>query len=387
MLSRSLALVFVCVWAGCARSIAPTIPDLTFSSTNDATMHDCPLRLIDSLVPCRVPLARGLPELERIAATNSKLSARGDTLTFAVIAPGAATVRISGGVELPLTRLPNSEIFAASIRVPRAAEALLSYRVFTDLTRGLPLRFEYRGEQAAARPPRAQKLLGRIRIDTLASSELQERREIISYVPPITDAQMRYPVVYLPDGGLVKQIAPILDTLITTGQLRPVVLVGVRAAPGALRARDYVLGFDEDSARFRAHERFFVNDVVNWAEKNLPITTDRAGRILWGASNGGALVIALGLRHPDRFARVLASSPVFEKVPTPERGVSLPVFQIAAGTFEGTSRDRAFGLIQVLRDLNAEATFHELVAGHDELVWIEWLTSLLVRLPSQHVEP
>ena len=346
-----------------------------FSSTNDAGLRNCPLGQIDSLAACRVAVTRSHTDLAWLA-NNGSVQANGDTLTFAVNAPTAKEVRVSGGVELPLTRVGNSSIFAGSLHVPFLDYAVISYRIFTDTTQALPLRFEFRGDETGVRPARARKLRGNIRADTLFSPSLNEHREVITYVPPASATNGKYDIVYMPDGGLVKQLALLIDTMIVTGKMKPVALVGVRASP-QMRSHEYVFGFNNDTTRFIAHEQFFIRDVMAWAEKTLPVATDRDHRFIWGASNGGAFAVAMGLRHPELFSRVFASSPVFELVPASAEA-NLPRFYLAAGTFEGTSRDRALGLTRALADRNALAEFTELVGGHDEVLWIEWLARALV---------
>ena len=375
MSSKLFLLLSVAFHISCSANRIEIPPQQNFSSTNDAVIKDCPLAQIDSLAPCRVPLSVAHTELEWIAA-NGSVQTRGDTLVFAVHAPIVREVRVSGGIELPLLRLGNSSIFAGAAYIPFSDGAVISYRIFTDTTRGVSVRFEFRGDRSGERPPRARKLRGSLRMDTVRARSLDESRELISYVPAGVTSDARCDVVYVPDGGLVKQLAPLVDTLVAAGRIKPVVLVGVRAHP-QMRAQEYVWGFNNDTTRFVAHEAFFTEDVIPWAEATLPVARARTGRMIWGASNGGAFAIAMGLRHPDLFAKVFASSPVFELIPKTDRKM-LPLFYIAAGTFEGTSRDRAFGLKRVLADLGANVHFDEIAGGHDEVVWIEWMARMLV---------
>ena len=367
MSSKFLLLLPAAILTSCSANRIEISPQPLFSSETEARVRDCPLAAIDSLAPCRI----NTPVVKMPGVHVS-----GDTLTFAVSAPGANEVRITGGIELPLDRVGDSDIFAASIRVPKIHRAVIGYRIFTDSTKGSPPRFEFRGDSTGCRPLRARQLRGSLRFDTLFAQPLGERRELISYLPAVKPANGRYDVVYVPDGGLVKQLAPLLDTLIAMHRLRPIALVGVRASQ-QFRANEYVWGFKNDSARFAAHEKFFVEHVINWAEKTLSVSNQRVGRMIWGASNGGAFAVAMGLRHPNLFSHVFAASPVFELLPIAVRS-PLPVFHIAAGTFEGTSRDRAIGLAAVLGDQGARSFLDEFTGGHDEVQWLEWVVRVLL---------
>ena len=67
---------------------------------------------------------------------------------------------------------------------------------------------------------------------TLESAALKETRRINVYTPPGYDAAgaTRYPVLYMPDGGLQEDfphLATTIDTAIRAGEMRPLILVGI----------------------------------------------------------------------------------------------------------------------------------------------------------------
>jgi enterochelin esterase-like enzyme len=165
------------------------------------------------------------------------------------------------------------------------------------------------------------------------------------------------------------------------------VLVGVRAAspiPGddasrLDRAREYVYGFEPDSVRFLKHEKFFMDEVAYWAEETLHASKEREARTIWGASNGGAFAVAMGLRHPDRFGHVIASSPVYNVIPPHKAAAYLPEFFLTAGTFEEDTRSRTVALANALRKLHAPVRYVETVGGHDDLIWAESFVDALER--------
>jgi enterochelin esterase-like enzyme len=322
-------------------------------------------------VPCRTDNLPPVAVLDRIAATTNAQAA-GDTLTFAVNAPNAKFVDIVGGLRTATLRVPGTDIWAVSVLVPDLEKARIGFQFITDTTRSYSTVHEFRGSAARAGPLRSSILHGTIRSDTLYSYALTATRQLITYVPPRTVQDKPLKVIYAADGTLVRSLAPAMDTLIAAGLMEPVVIVGVRAADtGDDRTREYVYGYDADSTRFLAHEKFFINEVSAWAESTLHVSSARQDRTIWGASNGGAFAVAMGLRHPDRFGRVIAMSPVYADIPAPNSATALPQFFLAAGTFEETTETRAGLLVNVLRGMHAPTKFEQFVGGHDAVVWVD----------------
>jgi len=360
-------------------------PTRLFSTMDDAVVRPCGRVSADSLAPCRLPGSSPLEERAQIAATST-FEARGDPLPFAENAPAVSYVNVLGGIQLPLERITGTDLWNATILVHDIDHVRISYRFITDTMRVVPLRREFRGALARSRPLRSAQLHGTLRVDTVWSEALQEMREGFSYVPSAASAGRLLDVVYAADGSSVRDFAALVDTLIANGRLRPVALVGVRAAqplPGDtttryIRAREYVYGFGSDSTRFLTHEQFFVDEVSAWAERTLHVSPARAARMIWGASNGGAFAMAMAMRHPDRYSRVFISSPVYNVIPQyHEDGRRLPEFFVTAGSFEETTRSRTVAFVQLLERLHAVARFQVLGGGHDDLLWSEAFVSAL----------
>ena len=66
----------------------------------------------------------------------------------------------------------------------------------------------------------------------LDSAVLKERRRIAVYLPPnyAQDSAARFPVLYMPDGGLQEDfphVAATVDAAIRAGQMRPLIIVGI----------------------------------------------------------------------------------------------------------------------------------------------------------------
>lgn len=350
---------------------------IVFANLNGFALRDCATAPIADSVPCRV---RRLPSDRELAARGGSPEAWavGDTLTFT--AESMDSLDILGGVNGPLSRISGKNQWVLSLRIPDIEHALVGYRVMASNATALPARHVWRGPGTGSEAPRASRLRGSVRYDTLDFSEIGDRREIVSYLPAAWRAASaaRQFVIYLGDGRTAVSLAPIVDTLIAMGRIPPVALVGIRAArvdpadpeSRLARAREYNYGFGGDTSRYLSHERFITQVVMPWAESTLGLPASRDRRMLWGASNGGALAITLALRRADLFGAALADSPVFNVIP-PLAGGPAPYFDIAAGSFEPTVEHAASKLAGSLRDSGARVTYERFTGGHDDYAWEE----------------
>jgi enterochelin esterase-like enzyme len=122
------------------------------------------------------------------------------------------------------------------------------------------------------------------------------------YFPPGFSAQGRYPTLYVLHGirgspysianGL--RFASFADNAIVAGQVRPFLAV---MPPAGLTAR-----FSGEWTG--VWERYVVDDVVPWSDRNLPALRLRAARAIAGLSAGGYGAADIGLRHPALFGTI-----------------------------------------------------------------------------------
>ena len=126
-------------------------------------------------------------------------------------------------------------------------------------------------------------------------------RQVTVYVPP----DPAKAVVFAGDGEWhISRLAGALDAAAAPSTM----VVGVHGPPDDDgRLKEYVPGFDE--SRFAAHERFFVEDVRRWVRTRFGVAPSAERTAVWGASLGGELALAMGLRHPESYGTVFSASP------------------------------------------------------------------------------
>jgi enterochelin esterase-like enzyme len=150
----------------------------------------------------------------------------------------------------------------------------------------------------------------------------------------------------------------------------PTAIVGVHGLSDEReRLDEYSPVFDAD--RFSAHENFFVTDVPNWVREtfNIDLTAERTA--VFGASAGGELSIALGLRHPDLYGAILSGSPGAGYQPPESIGGPIPRTYLVAGTQEPFFLQNAARWACALQDAGGELVFTQRDANHGPALWRE----------------
>jgi enterochelin esterase-like enzyme len=190
-------------------------------------------------------------------------------------------------------------------------------------------------------------------------------RSITVYVPP-TPAEA---IVFAADGGWhIARLSEALDG--TSGP--STMIVGVHGLPDEDgRLQEYVPGFDAE--RFAAHERFFVDDVRRWVATRFGVALPAERTGVWGASLGGELALALGLRHPDVYGAVFSASPGAGYRPPAVLPSPLPRVYLVAGRQEPFFLDNARRWADALRTADADVVMVERDGGHGGAFWEEEL--------------
>jgi predicted alpha/beta superfamily hydrolase len=153
---------------------------------------------------------------------------------------------------------------------------------------------------------------------TIESAVLEETRHINVYTPPgysgKASGEARFPVLYMPDGGLQEDfphLSTTIDTAIRAGEMRPVILVGIENTE---RRRD-VTGpteVEEDrkiaprvggSAAFR---RFLRDELMPEVRRRYRTTWETA---IIGESLAGLFIVETFFLEPEMFDTYIALSP------------------------------------------------------------------------------
>ncbi len=201
-------------------------------------------------------------------------------------------------------------------------------------------------------------ITGKLVTETL---EYDGGRPVTTYVPP-SPAEA---IVFVADGAWhINRLSEVLED---TGA-PPTMIVGVHGLPDDNgRLREYVPDFD--SERFAAHEEFFVHQVSRWVASLFGVVMPADRTAVWGASLGGELALALGLRHPDIFGTVLAASPGAGYQPPAVLPKPLPRVHLVAGRQEPFFLDNAGRWADALSNAGGEVVFTQHDGQHGGAFW------------------
>ena len=291
----------------------------------------------------------------------------GDQLVFAFRGEADA-VQMNGGLQYPLSRVIGTNHWTVALRVDRLDELAFEFAFVT--LRGTLFehgpRSIWRGPRAAVEPPMAQPLRGRLREHVLNDGD-GSKRKVSVYEPPVAGPLRG--TVYLADGQDLPRYARFVEPLILSGELPALLLVGLHAGSGAERHVEYVAAL-RGGERFAAHERFVLHEVLPYIERTFAVPAERISRVLAGSSNGADWAIETSLRHPERFAGVIAYSVAW----TPRirgrldsaRGLR---FELAAGQLESDNLRRTQALHRALYAAGVSSSFEKVNGGHDGYWW------------------
>ena len=213
------------------------------------------------------------------------------------------------------------------------------------------------GAKAVPQSPRADPVAGELVTETF---DYDGGRRVTVYVPP----DPAEAVVFAGDGQRISRWGGFLEA----ADVPPTMIVGVHGlADETLRLHEYSPVFDAE--RFAAHERFFVEDAGRWVRSRFGVALPAGRTAVFGASAGGELALALGLRHPDVYGAVFCGSPGAGYQPTGVLPGSLPRTYLVAGTQEPFFLDNATRWALALREAGADVVLSERVASHGNALW------------------
>jgi enterochelin esterase-like enzyme len=185
-------------------------------------------------------------------------------------------------------------------------------------------------------------------------------RQVTVYVPPNPPQA----VVFAGDGQRISQWGRFLEA----AEVPPTLIVGVHGlADEQGRLQEYSPVFD--AQRFAAHEQFFVEDVRTWTASRFGGALPIERTAVFGASAGGELALALGLRHPDIYGAVFCASPGGGYRPPELMPGPIPRAYLVAGTQEPFFLDNATRWAAALGAAGADVVMRERVGSHGGAFW------------------
>ena len=164
----------------------------------------------------------------------------------------------------------------------------------------------------------------RYKVDNFHSEILPDDRAVSVYLPPqyLEQQERRFPVFYLQDGqnlfdGRTSYIAgktwranTTADQLVESGEIEPVILVGV-ANTGLRRMAEYTptRDFKMGGGEGRSYGRLLMEELKPLIDRSYRTRAGPGSTGLGGSSLGGLLSLYLGFAHPEVFGKIAVMSP------------------------------------------------------------------------------
>ena len=175
----------------------------------------------------------------------------------------------------------------------------------------------------------ASTATGRLEIVPFQSRIFGNTRMLRVLLPPGYDRQAprRYPVLYLNDGQNLYDVCTSIfnreewrvdetvDGLVSSGNIEPIIVVGIDNAGRRLRPREYLpypddtLSPPEPHPQGKLYPRFLLNEVVPFVEARYRILPGPENRALGGSSYGAGAALYAVVSRPGTFAGLLLESP------------------------------------------------------------------------------
>ncbi|SHH44112.1 alpha/beta hydrolase [Thermosipho atlanticus] len=175
------------------------------------------------------------------------------------------------------------------------------------------------GVKIIAKVKKWKDLSGKLEIiENFYSPELNNKRNIIVYLPPGYDENEKYPVLYMHDGqnlfdsktsfiGIEWGIDETLDNLITTGKIDPIIVVGIYNSSD--RLAEYSPWYDsyyKDGGKGDKYLEFIVNSLKPFIDSHY--STKKESNYIGGSSMGG-LISLYAISKYDIFSGAIVMSP------------------------------------------------------------------------------
>ena len=355
----------------------------TLSPTVAQSIPELPKCTNNHTVPCEVDYEFDVEILD--AHADETIWQDGDIFIFAY-ETSADGVVLMGDIPTGLRPIPASQWFAIAVQIPRGDEALLNYGFLKiegrNLVREDLVYYDWRGPFAPELPEAVDELTGTLEEFEMTSENLDAPRQVTVYLPPNYDENGEYPVVYMLDGAVVRSYSYVVEPAILSGDLPPIVMVGIHShSPDPrgqvnYRGLEYLPILQTPPRQFNQHQEFVVKDLIPEIERRYAVSTDRTQRALFGLSDGATFTAWTVQNYPEVFGNALifslGTNPEFQETAEPIR------YYMVYGTLELNFYAATSFWINFVDKAGLDYAFQERVAGHNLALWREEITSALI---------
>jgi len=208
-----------------------------------------------------------------------------------------------GFLDLPLSRVGTTDVYAAAITLAHATALTWHYAVGAQRFGGSQLEV-YETHPDSREHPDVPK--GTVKQMAPWESRLfaGTKRDWWVYVPAQYTADRPAAVMVFQDGAGPKDFVPtVFDNLIAKHDMP--VTVGIFIQPGVFADGRANRSFEYDTLSDQ-YARFLLEEILPEVEKTVKLRHDAASRAISGTSSGGICAFTVAWERPDQFSKVLS---------------------------------------------------------------------------------
>lgn len=185
------------------------------------------------------------------------------------------------------------------------------------VTQDTVMEYTFRRWGASIRPVVTEHISGRVEYLSDLFVKGLKSHDVVVWLPPgyAENPRKRYPVLYMHDGqnlfsartagyGAEWRLDEIADSLITAGQIDPLIIVGIYNTSD--RSQEYGTG-----KMGRRYRDFVINTVKPLIDRRYRTLPDRTQTATGGSSMGGLVAFILLWENPEIFSKAICMSPAF----------------------------------------------------------------------------
>ncbi|MFD1064339.1 alpha/beta hydrolase [Winogradskyella litorisediminis] len=245
--------------------------------------------------------------------------------------------------------------------------------------------------------------------DSIYSENLSEYRKHNVYLPQNFDKNLKYPIIYETDGGIISdsnsyKIA--LDSLIANEIIKPVIIVEshsntkiadstiMKAGDGSpvnlmFRNFEYVNDYSDLTKnpllanRYQNHMHYFKDELINKIEDKYNQKLKKADRYFYGYSNGAGFGLSLLNSYPEVIGTYLCFSTFGGNAQSKKwnKTANYPDLYLKYGSKEPFFlEDEAEFLKEKFNEFNQFIDVERFEGGHDNKIWKKEYVKTLAKI-------
>ncbi|MDR0779149.1 MAG: hypothetical protein LBF16_00420 [Pseudomonadales bacterium] len=198
-------------------------------------------------------------------------------------------------------------------------------------------------------------------------------------------------VVFFADGAAIGMYAAAYEDARHRYSLPEIYIVGIANLQGVdasgmqRRSGEYLIGLQDRTAAFKAHENLFFQIKSSMIDAMTMLTCPDCRVYIGGYSNGGDWAYTMAARHTELFEGVISLSMLSARAAALYSPAQFrQKMFLAAGIYEDVAQNLAAQIVDIRKNAELETELCNAYTGHDMLLWSNALTVAYLWMLGNH---